>query len=95
MEAERRIPDDPWKRELVIAAAGLGVGLFILPLAIYGVGRQIFGAYSPDGGLLMLAEHLWSDLLAFEPSAWALVLSPYLVLQLARFARRLWRTKQV
>jgi hypothetical protein len=95
METEDRIHNGDWRRELVIAAAGLGVGMFVLPLAIYGVGKRILGDYSPDGGVLTLAEHIWSDLLAFEPAAWILVLSPYLVLQLGRFARRLWRIKQV
>lgn len=85
--------DYPWRRELVMAAAGFGVGLFVLPLAIYAVGKQIFGDYSPDGGVMTLAEHIWSDLLVFEPSAWILVLSPYLVLQLGRVARRLWRVQ--
>jgi hypothetical protein len=95
MEAESRTPDSRLKRETIIVAAGLAFGLFVLPFAIYIVGQRIFGEYSPDGGLLLLVEHIWSDLLAREPSAWALVLSPYVVVQLGRIVKRLWRVPRV
>jgi hypothetical protein len=81
-----------WRRELAIGAALLGFGLFLLPVAIYIVGSRIFGEYAPGaGGAFVLAEHLWLDLVALRPFAWLLVLSPYLLVQLIRAVRRLWR----
>jgi hypothetical protein len=61
---------------------------------IYWVGRQVAGDYA-GGGLLALADQIWSDLLQREPAAWVLVLSPYLLLQLARLIRRTWRARSV
>lgn len=85
-----------WRRELAIGTAALGLGLFVLPVAIYLVGSRIFGEYSPDGdGIMALAEQIWLDLAALRPFAWLLVLSPYLVIQLARGVRRLWRAQTV
>lgn len=85
-----------WRRELAIGAAFLGVGLFVLPAAIYLVGSRIFGEYSTDGsGMMALAEQIWLDLAAVRPFAWLLVLSPYVVIQLARGVRRLWRARSL
>ena len=44
-----------------------------------------------DAGALELAESIWLDLLALRLSAWLLVLSPYVTVQLARGVRRVWR----
>lgn len=87
------MPTDPVRREIVIAAVAFAVGFFILPLAIYWVGRELVGTYStdPSEGALALAESIWSDLMRLRWSAWLLVLSPYAVAQLLRFTRRLWR----
>lgn len=87
------MPKDPLLREIVIAAAVFAVGFFILPLAIYWVGRELIGTYSADGsaGALDLAESIWSDLLRLRWTAWLLVLAPYAVVQVLRFTRRLWR----
>ena len=86
------MPNDTLRREIVIAAAVFAFGFFILPLAIYWVGRELIGAYSADpaAGALALAESIWADLLGLRLSAWALVLAPYGVVQLLRLARRLW-----
>ena len=86
---------ETWKRELLIAVLFFGVGFFVLPLAIYWVGQTLIGEYATDAGPLSLAEQVWSDLLWFEPAAWVLVLSPYIVLQLSRFVRRTWRTRSL
>ncbi len=85
------MPIEKHKRELIIAASAFGFGFFILPLAIYWVGQEIIGEYSPDAGVWDLAENVWADLLNLEPAAWILVLCPYLLVQLARLVRRLWR----
>lgn len=66
----------------------------LLPLAIYWVGREVAGEYA-GGGPLALADQIWSDLIRFEPSAWLLVLSPYLFVQLARLVRRTCRARPV
>jgi hypothetical protein len=85
-----------WRREVAIAAAALGFGLLVLPFAIYVVGQQLIGEYVDDGaGPMDLAEAIWSDLLALQLPAWVLVLSPYLVVQLVRSIRRVWRRKSL
>ena len=83
------------RREIAIAAALFAAGLVLLPLAIYWVGRQVAGEYAGGGGPLALTDQVWSDFLQLEPSAWLLVLSPYVFLQLARLIRRTWRARPV
>lgn len=79
------------KREVIIGAALFAFGFFVLPLAIYWVGRELIGEYAPDAGVWTLMESIWADLLSFRLAAWLLVLSPYGVVQLLRLARRCWR----
>ena len=81
-----------WRREVAIAAGLLAFGLFALPFAVYVVGQRMLGEYG-DGGPLALAESIWLDLLSLRLAAWFLVLSPYLIIQLARGVRRIWRRK--
>ena len=85
------MPNDVLRRELIIAAVVFAFGFFVLPLAIYWVGRELVGGYSPEAGGMPLAESIWADLLHFRLAAWVLVLAPYGVVQLLRLARRLWR----
>jgi hypothetical protein len=80
-----------WQREAAIAAGLVAFGLLALPFAIYFVGQQLLGTYGEGAGALDLAEDIWSDLLSLRIPAWILVLSPYLVIQLARGVRRAWR----
>ena len=86
---------DPWRRELVIAALSFGFGFLVLPFAIYWVGKQVVGEYAPDAGVFTLAEQIWFDFLRLVPTAWILVLSPYVVLQLTRLVRRAWRARRI
>ena len=86
-------PGSSWQREAAIAAGLLAVGVLALPFAIYVVGQQLLGAYGEGAGPLALAENIWLDLLALSPPAWLLVLSPYLLVQLARGVRRTWRRR--
>jgi hypothetical protein len=84
--------DGFWRRELIIACLALGAGFFVLPFAIYWVGRQVFGEYGRGGGdVLDLAEGIWSAFFNVAPAAWLLVLSPYLILLLLRLLRGIWR----
>jgi hypothetical protein len=87
------MPNDTLRREIIIAAVLFALGFFVLPLAIYWVGRELIGNYSPDAsaGALTFAESIWADLLQFRLAAWVLVLAPYGLVQLLRFTRRLWR----
>jgi hypothetical protein len=93
MNASTEMHAAPWKRELVIAAVLFGFGFLALPFAIYWVGSQMIGEYAPDTNGLALAEQIWTDLLRLDPFAWTLVASPYVVLQLVRVVRRVWRKR--
>ena len=79
------------KRELVLAGSLLGVGIFLLPVAVYLVGQTVVGEYPADGGVLALAADIWLDAVRGSPLALVLVLSPYGVVQFLRLSRRLWR----
>lgn len=90
----KAMPNDTLRRESIIAATLFAFGFFVLPLAIYWVGRELIGSYSSDGspaGAMALAEGIWADLLRFRLAAWVLVLAPYGLVQLVRLTRRLWR----
>ena len=86
--------DTTWKRELTIAAATLGFGLFVLPFAIYFVGQQLIGEYDPNAGVGSLYEHIWTDFLSLRATAWILIVGPYVTVQLIRGIRRVWRRKR-
>ena len=79
------------RKELLLAAAFLGCGLLPLPVLVYWVGIRVVGEYSPEGGLWDLIWHVWTDLAAGRLLAWMLVASPYLLVQLLRLGRALWR----
>ncbi len=80
-------------KELLLAAALLGCGLLPLPVLVYWVGIRVVGEYSAEGGLWDLIWHLWSDIATGSLLAWILVASPYLLIQLLRLGRALWRYK--
>jgi hypothetical protein len=82
-----------WRREATIAAALVGFGLLVLPFAVYLVGQLLLGDYGDNAGPMALAEAIWLDLLSLRAPAWLLVLSPYLIVQVARSVRRVWRPK--
>ncbi len=81
------------KRELVLAAALLAFGLFILPVGVYLVGQQVVGEYLAEGGIWTLALDMWGDAIRGQPLALLLVLAPYGMVQLLRFAMRLFAGK--
>lgn len=84
-----------WKKELALALGLVCFGLFLLPLAIYAVGAEIIGPYDGEGGAFALAFDVWSALVRPSLTAWVLVLSPYLVVQLVRLALRILRPQAV
>lgn len=79
------------KKELLIFAVLLFVGLIVLPLCVYVVGQNFVGEYSTQTGVAGLLTAVWGDFARFRAGAWILVLSPWLVIQLLRLALRLWR----
>ncbi len=62
-------------------------GLFLLPIAIYVVGKLLFGEYGGTGFSAFYGM-LHSELRSGAPSVWFLVLSPYLIWQLLRLTLR-------
>jgi hypothetical protein len=70
-------------REAAWFAGLLFVGLVILPISIYVVGRSIFGEYG-GGGLGDFYGGLLGEFLRGEPAVWFLLLSPYFLWQLGR-----------
>ncbi len=84
----------PLKREALLLAGLLTFGLLVLPFAVYLVGVRVFGEYRADADAFTLAVDLWIALGRGFWAAWVLVLSPYLVIQALRLARRLWRARR-
>lgn len=88
-------PNPSWntilRNESLLFLALLFTGLFLLPAAIYLVGKAVFGEYGGTGFAAFYGT-LHSELRGGEPSVWFLVLSPYMIWQLLRFSFRAFRT---
>lgn len=73
------------RKELILAAVLIAVGIAVLPAAIYQVGQRLLGEYSTEGaGVLHLYGQILRDMGAGRPAAWLLVLSPWLGILLLR-----------
>lgn len=70
-------------RESLLFLCLLFVGLFILPLSIYLVGKSVFGSYA-GAGFSGFYGAIHSAIRDGESAVLFLVLSPYIVWQLAR-----------
>ncbi len=81
-------------KELLIAVVFLGFGLFALPPLVYWVGTQVVGDYGAEGGLDTLMRQIWADLGAGNVFAWLLVAGPFVIVQLLRLGRALWRSNR-
>ena len=77
-------------RESALFAGFLLVGLLVLPIAVFVVGKSVFGAYGGDGYMDFFGK-LTMKLLAFDGDAWFLILSPYMGLQTLRLTLLGWR----
>ncbi len=77
-------------REAILLAIWLLVGLLLLPIAIYLVGRMIFGEYGGEG-LTGFIEEIYRGILAGDGVVWFLFLSPYLGWQVLRLTAWLFR----
>jgi hypothetical protein len=84
-------PSNTMKDRLVREATWLSVllfiGLVILPLSIYVVGKAVFGEYGA-GGFGDFLGQLLGNFFRGEPAVLFLLLSPYLLWQLCRLT--LW-----
>ncbi len=67
------------------------LGLIVLPIAIWFVGKSVFGAYG-GAGYADFFGVLSAKLRNGDVVAWFLVLSPYLVWQCLRLMALGWRT---
>jgi hypothetical protein len=87
-EALRRHPR--LRRELWLLVAGLVVGFILMPLAIYLAGVLTLGPYSA-GGLGSFIADYYRGLFHGSLANWAVVLAPYLLVQLMRLLIRMRR----
>ena len=78
-------------KELALFAILLFFGLVVLPIAIWFVGKAVFGAYG-GAGYMDFFGTLSAKIRSGDLVAWFLVLSPYLVWQIARLTALGWRT---
>jgi len=76
----------------MIAVVLLIFGTIALPVSIYFVGLEVIGPYEGEGGPGSLMFTIWHALINGELTAWILVLSPYLVIQLLRLTGLIWRS---
>ncbi len=75
-----------WRRELRIAALWLGFGLLAMPFLIYVAGVLTLGPY--EGGLLAFLGSLLAAFFTATPTAWLLVVGPYLLFTAVRLLTR-------
>ncbi len=75
-----------WRRELRIAALWFGFGLLVMPFLIYLAGVLTLGPY--DDGLLAFLGSLLAAFFTAKPTAWLLVLGPYLLFTTIRLLTR-------
>lgn len=79
------------KKEAALFAGLFFFGLAILPIAIWFVGKSLFGAYDGAGYGTFFGA-LSGKIRAGDLAAWFLVLSPWLVWQCLRLMALGWRT---
>lgn len=63
----------------------VGFGVCVLPFLIYFIGQLTLGP--SETGLTGFLKTLYTSFLTLQPSAWALLLGPYLVYVLLRLVR--------
>lgn len=80
-----------WRRELGFFALLLGFGLLVMPFLIYLAGVLTLGPY--EGGLLAFLGSLMGAVFTAKPSAWLLVIGPYLLFTAVRLLTRPFRAQ--
>jgi hypothetical protein len=78
-----------WRRELGCFALLFGFGLIVMPFLIYLAGVLTLGPY--EGGLLAFLGSLMGAVFTAKPSAWLLVIGPYLLFTAVRLLTRPFR----
>ena len=78
-----------WRRELGFFALLFGLGLLVMPFLIYLAGVLTLGPY--EGGLLTFLGALMGAVFTAKPSAWLLVIGPYLLFTAIRWLTRPFR----
>ncbi len=90
MSRTPKFSQNPLAREALVLLGLFVCGILVLPIAVFGVGKLVFGAYEGDG-----YGGFFSDLLGRlgggNGAAWFLVLSPLLVVLLFRCLAWCWR----
>lgn len=81
------------RRELQYLLILAGFGLIVMPFLVYFAGVLTLGPY--EGGLLSFLWSLYRALLTFEPSAWLLLLGPYLLFWPLRLLTRPLRRRRL
>jgi hypothetical protein len=77
--------------ELITLAVSLVVGLVVMPCLIYFAGHLKLGDYA-HGGVFAFWRDFIAGLGRGSQAFWFVALAPYLLVWLARAARRLWQT---
>lgn len=80
----------PLQRELLLAALALVVGLLLMPVLVWLVGRATLGDYTHGGVFAFMADYL-RGLARGDLAFWIMLLGPYGFLVLGRVALRLAR----
>jgi hypothetical protein len=80
-----------WRRELGIFALLFGFGLLVMPFLIYLAGVLTLGPY--EGGLLAFLRSLLGAVITAKPTAWLLVVGPYLLFTAVRLLTRPFRRR--
>lgn len=84
-------------RETALFLGLLFLGLLILPIAVFMVGKSVFGEYGGNG-FSAFYGNLHSAIRDREPAILFLVMSPYIIWQLLRLTvwgfRKTWRHRQ-
>ena len=82
-----------WRKELVLAGVGIGVGLLVLPALIYLVGILILGAYGGGPHIGSFYGDFFRNLFDGAGRTWFIALGPFLLLSLIRLIFWPWRPK--
>jgi hypothetical protein len=82
--------DSPWGAELVAAAAGLLLGVVVMPILIFYGGVAVLGRFE-GAGLGHLYGSLFRGLKEASTASWIVFLGPYVLYLLFRALRAWWR----
>jgi hypothetical protein len=80
----------PWAVELVAAVVCLGIGVALMPMAIFYTGAAALGRYE-GASLGHLYSSVFTGIGAGSCAAWVVVLGPYGLYLLFKLLRAWWR----